>query len=193
MGPPGPNDNSNIGTPSYVWGLLTKPLITSVHVCACACTPYLYIETSSYIFSEDGRLLSYCHRRSKKKFGFSDATVLFFKNQIGDGYYYRPQWRYSGSIASEKITTAASTPLDLQWQSCNEMPLSCRGPSVWWESETPFKSCLLDGQIRHFPCMQKELGPAYCLIVYFFQFLVVNAWRSIQTTHQRRSHSASMA
>ena len=24
-----------------------------------------------------------------KKFGFSEATVLFFKNQIGDGYYYR--------------------------------------------------------------------------------------------------------
>ena len=32
-----------------------------------------------------------------KKFGFSEATVLFFKNQIGDGYYYRSQWRYSGN------------------------------------------------------------------------------------------------
>ena len=38
----------------------------------------------------------------KKKVSFSEATVLFFKNQIEDGYYYRSQWRYS--IASEKIT-----------------------------------------------------------------------------------------
>ena len=43
-----------------------------------------------------------------KKFGFSEATVLFFKNQIGDGYYYRPQWRYS--IASEKITIEFDVP-----------------------------------------------------------------------------------
>ena len=69
--------------------------------------PYLYIETLSYRFSEDGRLLSYCHRRSKK-IGLSEATVLLFKNQIGDGYYYRPLWRYS--IASEKITIEFDVP-----------------------------------------------------------------------------------
>ena len=108
MGAPGPNDNSNIGTPSCVWGPLTKPIITSVHACACACTVVSDIETSNYRFSEDGRLLSYRHRRVKKKFGFSEAIVLFFKNQIGEGYYYRPQWRYL--TASEKITIEFDVP-----------------------------------------------------------------------------------
>ena len=49
MGPPDPNDNGNgnVGTPSCVWGPLTKPLITSVHALARLYL-YLYIETSSY-------------------------------------------------------------------------------------------------------------------------------------------------
>ena len=44
-----------------------------------------------------------------KKFGFSEATVCSSRiMQIGDGYYYRPQWRFS--IASESITIEFDMP-----------------------------------------------------------------------------------
>ena len=77
------------------WGPLTRPLLTFAHALA-RLYPYLYIETSSYRFSEDGGLLSYCHRRSKKKFGFSEATINFYSSRIRlemDATILGPQWR----------------------------------------------------------------------------------------------------
>ena len=44
MGPPGPNDNSKMGTPSCVWGPLTIPLVIRAYVrvrlqgCTRTCT-----------------------------------------------------------------------------------------------------------------------------------------------------------
>ena len=49
LGPPGPYNNGNMGTPSYVWGPLTKSRRhISVHARACAWLLYRYLWTSRF-------------------------------------------------------------------------------------------------------------------------------------------------
>ena len=92
-----------LGTPNKTTDYIRAYVRMRLHGCTHTCTLKLRAIGSLRMADYSATVIE-----GLKKFGFSEATVLFFKNQIGDGYYYRPQWRYS--IASEKITIEFDVP-----------------------------------------------------------------------------------